>query len=776
MIASLLRKIISHRFFLVGSILILTTILAITFFSHFHDADNSLPVWFDAHDAEYRAYENFIRDFGPDRTVMIAFEVPEVFSKKTIQFIGEMTNALEAQKDVENVSSLTNLEKLTFDSDTIALRPLVDELPAEPLEMESLRKAFFENEAWKTLYVSKNEKITNLVVHVSANQNAKETQRVVSDIKNTIARHNPDHYSFHLMGGVVTDNTFNTLVIHDQHFFFPATVLFCLIIFFLFFRNFFLTLIATLTQAVLIFTVLALYFLLGFKLNIIGGLVAPMLITVSMCQMVHLIREYQHLSQEGLTQEASLVKAVGNLWRPTLFTSLTTMAGFLSFQSSTIPPLQIMGLLTTIGVGLSWLLTLFFIPTCLSWMKGNTPRVYRGRAAPKGPLWGEGVAFNRIIKKLTPMILNHPAKIGVLFFAVAILSIVGLRHLKIETNFTKFFFENDPLRRDLHFFETHFQGMATYEIILSQKSPTPPLPPLPPLLTNPVLLKALNQWQQNLLKDPHVTQVTSPLNWLKTLHPLLNQDSKSPDDLPQTSEEIASLVFLASTAGSREFESYQTPEKIRFSVRTKSMNSEQAENHLKKIAHKATLFFEPHGLDVTFTGHSPLWVRLDREIFASQLKSLALTFVIVTLLMMAFLKNGQLGLVSMVPNLLPILFAFGFMGFAGIHLDVATVMVSSISLGIVVDDTIHYLSRFRYVLWKTKNVHEAIMLTNQSVGVSILTTTLILMGGFGVLCFGSFVPTVYFGAMVVFILFAGMLCEIFLLPLLLYLVPLKIKK
>ncbi|MBI2340554.1 MAG: MMPL family transporter [Deltaproteobacteria bacterium] len=170
---------------------------------------------------------------------------------------------------------------------------------------------------------------------------------------------------------------------------------------------------------------------------------------------------------------------------------------------------------------------------------------------------------------------------------------------------------------------------------------------------------------------------------------------------------------------------------------------------------------------MTLTGYGPLWIRLDNDILVSQIYSFLIAFAVVSVLMMFFLKSFKVGLLSMIPNVLPILYTMGLMGFVGIHLNVSTVMIAAITVGITVDDTIHYLVRFGDVVRREGDYRGAIRQANRSVGTAILFTSLILMGGFSVMCLGSFIPSIYFGSMTALTLFLAILCEIFLTPILL---------
>lgn len=759
MIEKCVRNLLRFRIPVLFFILALTGLSTSYFLNHIDKADNSLPIWFEKDDPKLASYQDFVKTFGSDRFVVLGFKVPEVFSTEVLTFIRQLTGELKKIPDVDRVLSLANAEFIEGTADEIIIHPLVDEIPQNPQQWLQLKAKAFSHKDFVHYLVSVDSTVAGIVAKISTAHKISESSRLKREIENTVGLLNRNHYPFYLSGSPIVDETFNRLVVKDQRVFSPMIFLVVILVIVIFFRSWAVALTAVLLQFIVVILVLSLYYRMGYTMNVVTGMMTPILVAVCVADVVHMILEYRQGLSEGMPPSQALTEAPKNMWRPCLFTALTTLAGFLSFQASGIEPINSLGLMTALGVILAFGLTIFFIPVLLSFF----PVGHNSPSPPLNVRGGRGALLNNFLAKTARLSLDKPKIILFLFVMVSALSIWGMTRLKIETNFMEYFPKSDKTRQDLEFFNQHLSGIGAYELVFSSDKPGRTI------AQDPEVLKRLDRFSQAILRNPLTKKVNSHVPMVKKLNEVFHEGNRSEYKIPDSSDQIAQLLLLADSAGETELSQHKTLDntQIRATILTQWTSSEKLKNYLKQAQKMAEKMFAPLDVDVLLTGFGPLWVEVDHRILTSQITTFLIAFLTVSLLMMFFLKSWKVGLISMIPNVLPILMTMGIMGFVKIPLSVSTLMIAGVTIGITVDDTIHYLVRLKECWKKTGDIENAILLTHQKTGKAVLFTSTILMAGFGVLCLGSFPPSVYFGSMVALTLFLSILCELLLMPVLL---------
>ncbi|MBI4412581.1 MAG: MMPL family transporter [Deltaproteobacteria bacterium] len=754
MVEFLVRQALRFRLPFVAVILALTTVSAIYFSVNFGNSDNSLPVWFEPDDPDYVAYQDYLREFGNDRFILLGFEVPEVFSPPVLRFVQELTEELKKVPDVEKVTGITNVEYIDGTADEIRIHPFIESVPGDEASLLLLREKALGERDFVGNLISADTKILSLVAKINTGHTIEESSRLKKRIDDLVARVNREGYPFYLAGSPITDEAFDRLVIRDQQMFIISIITLVVVLLVVFFRSAVVAVVPTAVQVSVLMWVLALYYLVGYRMNVVGGMMVPILIAVCIADSVHLVLEYYHSRAGGLHRDKALIHAAKNLWRPCLYTAMTTLAGFVSFQSSSIRPINALGTLTAVGVALAFLLTIFFIPVVLSYLPEPKKKVVEHL---------EGGLVRRLLEAVTSLLLKRHRFVAFVFIMFAAMALIGMTKLKVETNFLEYFPPWEKVRGDLEFFNRKLSGVGSYEVVLTAQDPSWEI------ARDPQVLKEVDRFGLSILNNQFTREVQSHVDTIKKINQAFHEGGEEFYRVPDTREEVAQLLLLAQSGGETEIDQYksQDDKKIHLTVRTEWGSSERMNAYLSTMRGEAENRFKPFGIQVLLTGYGPLWIRLDHDILASQISSFIIAFAVVSIMMMMFLKSWKIGLLSMVPNVLPIVYTMGIMGFAGIHLNVSTVMIAAITVGITVDDTIHYLVRFGDAIRREGDYGLAIRRANRTVGTAILFTSCILMGGFSVMCLGSFIPSIYFGAMTALTLFLAILCEIFLTPILL---------
>ncbi len=753
MISKLVLHLLKYRYLVVGIVLLMMGISGFYYVKNNGISDNSISVWFEKNDPEYVSYQDTIKKFGHDRSLLVAFEVPDVFSTEALTVIQKTTEALGALPDVERVTSITNTETIEGSGGALNIHPLIEKIPQDEEELFSLKQKALNDRDLVGNLISADSKVAMIVAAVSTSSASEDSRRLIREVHELLLKTNAPGYPVHLGGGPVHDEAFDRTAVQDQRFLFPMTVLVVVFLIYFFFRSFSVALIPTLLQVIVLLATIGLFFFLGNKMNAVMSMVFTVLIAICIADSVHFVLDYYRHYASGLSKEEALAETSSSLWRPCLFTMLTTVDGFIAFQASAIPPIRTIGYYTSFGVLLAFALTIFFLPVVLSFF--SPPRREISMRIDSG-------FIPRLLEKTTNINEKYPRwvlGISALFLLVAMM---GMTHIRVEANLANYLPEREKARQDITFFNQKLSGVGTLEVILDSSKEGEFM------ARDPVVLKQVDDFQQTVLAFPAIRQGLALTNYIKKLNRAFHAEDPKAYRIPDTSQEISQLLLLAESSGDSEIDQYKTLDdrQLHLSFRTDQLSTFTLRKILEKMNREMHGAFDSLGINSSISGWGPLWVRLDYHVIRSQISSFAIAFAIVTLMMMIALKSVKAGLISMIPNVVPILYTMGFMGFFGIELNVATLMIASVSIGITVDDTIHYMIRFREILKEEKDYWKAIRLTNNTAGTAIVFTTCVLVGGLSVLMLGAFSPTVMFGAMVSLTLLVSIICEIFMTPIL----------
>jgi len=727
-------------------------------------SDNSLPVWLDHDDPDYIDYQNYLKEFKNDRLMAVAFEVGDPFGNKELNFIKDLSSELEKLPQIKKVLSITNAQYIESKEDEIIIKGLFDTLPNDKRDIDEKKAIAVADKNLNGVVFNLKTNVSAIYLTLDIDSSVQSSNKFLEILKTTVNKLNTYNYSYHMVGAPVSDAAFQRLSLKDQERFLPVIylVIFCLT--FIFFRNVWVAIIPLVVQAIVVILVVALYFALGHTMNIVASIMGPVLVAVCVADSVHMMLNYYENREKGFVHLESIILAAENALVPCFFTSLTTFAGFIAFNASSIVPNKVLGVYTACGVMLAYVFTIFFIPLLLSFLSNKDS---------KYSLLFDENHIQRFLNQVYNIVIRHKFAVVLVFLLGTIVSSYGISRIHIETNVVEYFPKLDPVRLDINFFEKHLAGVGTFELILKGQDPSREI------AKDPRVLKLIEDFRNEAMGIEFMAKIFSYTDYIKKLNRAFHNNNEKFYIIPDTQGAIAQLLLLAESSGDGEIDDFKNMDdtKIHLSIKNFWRNSELMSVYLKKLKKMADSYFKPIGVDMTLTGFEALWVKINDSLLKSEFYSFGAACIMVILMMIVVLRNWQIGLLSMIPNLVPILFALGIMGLLGIHLNLTTVMTAGVAIGITVDDSIHYLIRFKKILSKVGDYHLAIKETNKSIGTAVIFTSTVLVFGFGVLCLSQFSPSVDFGASVALTLFLSIFCEIFLMPIILITIkPFKISE
>ena len=718
------------------------------------NVDNSMGIWFHADDPDYVRYNEFKEEFESDEQVMVIVEVPEgdVFTPRYLGLISKISDAMSGVIDIEDVRSILTENQIRGNEDGLVIEPVID--MDEELTPEALAHAkalAMSNETFVGYLLSKKGNVANVTGTIISTESKDIKERIVNDtyeVMRPIEKEYPE-VRFVYGGGPIFDVEFDNMAIADGEKFFPLTLGLVCIVLFLVFRKPTMALVPVLVMAMVITYVWGTYYSLGESMNMAFQMSGSILVAACVADAVHIIAHYYGNAHVATDKTGAIKETLSDMGLPCLFTSVTTAAGFFSFGTSEVEPIQHLGIYSGLGCLLAFGVTVLLVPALLSLLPmpeaGSTQRYHEG-------------SVSRVLERLGYWVERNSTPVLWVSLGLFIASVVGITKVTVEGNTMAYLSEDHWLRQSINFMEENLGGTSSFEIIFEGGEDA---------AKQPKLLRAIDQMQEELVQQDMISNSFSHVNYLKDINQSLNADDESFHRVPKTPDMVAQYMLLAETSGDDDMNRFVNYDYSKTRVTSRcpaTLSSEYLEmldtaSEIKAEAEKVS------GVSAHITGMVPLYAKFDRLLLGSQIQSILLAFFMVYVSMTLLMKSWRIGLISMIPNGLPIFMTLAIMGFLDLNLDAATVMIAGIALGIAVDDTVHYLNRFRHELglagW---SYPEAARRTTHIVGRPIFFTSVILLAGFSVLVFGNFRPTRLFGGLTGMTMIFALLGDLILLP------------
>jgi predicted RND superfamily exporter protein len=418
----------------------------------------------------------------------------------------------------------------------------------------------------------------------------------------------------------------------------------------------------------------------------------------------------------------------------------------LSLLTSQLVPIREFGAVAALGVILAFAITMVFVPVGLSFLK---PPSARALASHRRGL------LTRVLITLGRVGTRHARLVSAVSVLLSVAGVCFLIRLEAGTNAIEYFKTTDPVRRSIDFIDTRIVGTLSLEFLLEGEQEG--------AFKEPAALAKMEALSSYLDGLPGVTRTYSIVDYLKEMNRVMHGGNPLHYSLPSTREGTAQYLLLMEGSDDLE-EMIQDDCRIaRVSARIRMEDSMALTAKVDEIEQYLQANFTDT-LTAKATGLPKLMHEMEAYLLSSQIRSFSLAFVVIVITMAMMLKSFKLGLFAMIPNFLPVLLTMGIMGAAGFRLDVGTVTIASIVLGLVVDDTIHFLHRFREEVRRRQDSSEAVRASIQGVGKAIFSTSIILALSFWVLCLASFRPNIHFGLLSGIAILVAMFADLLVLP------------
>lgn len=700
-------------------------------------------------DPAARLYKEIGTQFGGNDMGMIVLETDDVFKAEVIQHIKQITDSLKYTYGISTVTSLTNILDIKSSEWGIEIGKLIDEydLPVEQSQLDSLKNYVFSKEMYRGAVVSEDGTATAIMFTLLPDE---DKQAVAKEIKDKIeALDLPETIYF---GGLpMMMNDINDLIISDIVWLIPIVFLVIAIVLLLSFKSFRGVLLPLLIAGLAVIWTMGLMAVTGYELTIISNIIPVVLLAVGSAYTIHVLNSIIH--NKLADRKQALVQALGYILVPVILAAVTTAIGFVSFVfGAYLTMIKDFGIFTAVGTLIALILSLFFVPALISGLSMYSKKTVSENEEK------QTILTHKILLPLVKFLFKHPKYTLTGWGVLLILCIGGISLIKTSVNMADYFTKDNPTRVAEDVMQKKFGGSLPVFVVFEGD------------MQSPEVLKMMISTEHFMKEDPNIEITQAVADLIEQMNDAMGEGKKIPDDKAK----IEQLWFLLD--GQEVMPQLVNDDLTKGIIQSKFASVDSKE--LEVFTAKMNRFIEENPNEhckIELTGMPSVYVKLNSSLINSQYNSLLIAILMVVLIVGLILRSTTKGIFAAIPVVATIIVLFGFMGITGIPLDIATVLVASIALGIGIDYSIHVITGFNKHLISHGNAEKAIEETILLSGKAVIINVISVSAGFLVLLFSQIVPLQNFGLLVAISMFGSGFGALTLLPVILILVNRKRK-
>jgi predicted RND superfamily exporter protein len=749
--------------------------------------DNSNDVYFHKNDPDKIIYDSFREQFGSDEVTLIIVTPKNVFDSVFLNKLKEFHQTLENDVPyIKDIVSLINVRNIRGERDELVVEDLVESIPDTPGNMERLKERVMKSEFYRNYVISEDGQATLVMIEPDAFSSLDDTENMemyleteedtvdtntikktaaltdqersemVRSIEQIVEKFNSSEFPIHYSGQMIMDDYINAAVAKDVAKYLSLAILTSIIFMVVLFRRFsgaFISIIIVILSMVCTISLMAIF---STPFTLITSILPSLIIAIGIGSSIHILAVfYRRVTKYGEEKETAIVSAFGHSGLPLLMTGVTTAVGLLSFCTSKIANVVDLGLYGAVGILFILIYTFILIPALIAIIP-----------IPVKSISGKTKAREKADKLLSRIALFSTEKawlimtVSLMFFAI---SSSGLIWQGFGHDYFEYFPDDSEVNQGNNLLDSKMKGIMYVEIIIDLG--------VEDALYEPDTMKkieALSNYIEKYRNEEGIQVVGktySIVDVLKETHMALNDNNPDFYAIPDNRNSIAQELLLFENSGSDDLEKLVDSRfsLARLSVKVRRDDAAAYLDFLNIIQQEAFRLFDDSS-KVKVTGLLSLFAKTIDMMMVSMARSYIMAGVMITILMILMLGDIRLGLISMIPNLSPIIITLGVMGWLGIKLDMANILIGTVALGLAVDDTIHFFHVFRKYYKESQNVLKAATDTMLTTGRAMVFTTLVLVSGFWLFMLSSFQNLIHFGLLTGISLIVALLADILFVP------------
>ncbi len=715
---------------------------------------NMLP---DEHEVNL-TYNEFLEVFGEEgNLIVLGVKDSTLFTVKQLNAWNRLGESFKSHEEVETVLSIKDLQKLVKNTqkEQFDLEPFIRDSISSIEQISILQNELFKKYPFydNFLFNAETKTIRTAIYLKKDIINTPARKDFIIDILDKKIEDFEIATTLDVrVSGMPYIRTLNSQNIVDEiPIFIGAALLVTSLIFFLFFRSFRATFISLIVVCIGVMWTFGILGLLGYEITVLTALIPPLIIVIGIPNCIFLINKYQHEVRLHGNKVKSLQRVITKIGNATLMTNVTTASGFATFILTESKLLKEFGIVASLSILAIFILCLLIIPIIYTFL----PYPKQRHLEHLNKRWIGG-----FVDWMERMVKHKKITIYVTALILIIASMIGMNQIRISGSLIEDMPKDKLFFKDIRFFEEEFNGIMPLEIMVDTKRKKG--------VMKLATLKRINQLEELIEETPELSKPISVVSLVKYSKQAYYNGNPKYYQLP-TSQENSFILSYAKNSSSdvdmlKNFVD-STGQYARITTFMKDIGTNKMERIQENLQNKIDKVFPKERYEVTMTGKALVFQKGTKYLVRNLLISLTLAIFLISLFMAYLFRSVRMIIVSLIPNLLPLLVTAGLMGYIGVPIKPSTILVFSIAFGISVDDTIHFLAKYRQELqanhWKIrKSVYAALRET----GVSMFYTSIVLFFGFSVFTISSFGGTVALGALVSITLLFAMLSNLLLLP------------
>jgi len=754
------------------------------------EVDNSVEAFLHPDDPKLLHYNEFRDQFGRDDVTVIAIRPRNVFDLDFLTTLRALHEDLENEVPyLDEVTSLVNARSTRGEGNELIIEDLLEDWPRTQADLAALRERVFANPLYLDALISRDGSLTTVTLEpvVYSPQGADaagaplggfedaeeappdaagkpryltdlESAEMVQAVRRVMKRYERPDLPMFLAGMAVVEERLEVELQSDLARFLGLSLLAIVLVLFIVFRRVSGVALPLLTVVLSLVSTIGAMALLGISLSLTTEILPSFLLTIGVCYSVHILVIFFQALGRGVRREDAIPAALGHSGLAVVMTGLTTAGGLASFVWAEVLPVSELGIVGPLGVSLAMIFALVLLPALLA----VVPLRAEGRARQAQNRW-----LSRLIRGCGDVSARRPWAVVAVSGLLVAVGATGALRLRFANDYLLWFPKGEPLVDATRLIDRELRGSVTLEAVLDTGRENG--------LHAPELLRRIDAVaranQELRLGDLFVGKTVSVVDVLKETHQALNENRSEFYRIPEDRRLVAQELLLFENGGAEDLEELVDSQfsRARINMRIPWADWMLYPEFLDEIRRQLASTLGD-GVSFHLTGFSAVMARAASSFIVTMARSYTLALVIITPLMIFLLGSLRRGLLSMAPNLAPILLTLGLMGWLDIPLNMSTTLIGGIILGLAVDDTIHFMHGFNGYYAQTRDAHRAVLETLDTTGMAMVSTSVVLCAGFLIFTLAYMQNITEFGLLCTFATATAFAADVTLAPALMVLV------
>ena len=734
-------------------------------------------------------YEAFRDQFGRDEMAIVALEPEKIFDVKFLEQLKALHHDLEENLPyLDDITSLINARNTYGNKDELIVEDLLEHWPENEKELSAIEKRARENQIYKNLLLSEDGRLTTIVIKTHTYSSQKETldddlsgfedidetiEQTIEDQKATyltdeensefvnalekiVDRHRTQQLPILIAGTPVLTDFLKRSIIKNMRKFMGIALITIAIFLFVMFRRLSGVFMPIFIVMVSLVSTLGLMALSGVPIKLPTQILPSFLLSVAVGASVHVLVMFFQSFDKHHSKRDSIAHALGHSGLAIVMTSLTTAGGLMSFSTAAVAPIADLGLFASVGVILSLIYTIVFLPVLLAILPIKSKN--RHKDEKSGEL--EKRLMDTLLNACIHISTRYPKKVLLVAFLSALVALSGAMRIELSHDPVRWLPDESLVRLANERLDIALKGTTSLEVILDTQKENG--------LYDPKLLLKLEKSSKEMEnysdEKVYVGKAWSLTSVLKETNQALHENNALFYTVPTSRDLIAQEIFLFENSGSDDLEDFTDTQfsKARFTIKLPFVDAIAYAQFMDMVADHFKENYPDQ--EIKITGMVAMLAKVLTNTIHSMIKSYGYALIVITVLMIFLIGRVKIGMFSMVPNIFPIIIMLGVMGWCDLPMDLFCMMVGSIAIGLAVDDTIHFMHNFRRYYEASHDPEKAVYETLHTTGRAMLVTTCVLSIGFFTFMFSEMNNLFNFGFLTGLALLTALLADYFIAP------------